>query len=446
MNNDIEWKTHKKFSNYLFFSTGEIKNIKTDKLCAESITPLGFKSTRLLNNNKKKVTISHHMLIAEIYVENPQKFKFVKHIDGNKLNNNYTNLLWLKQHCNTINKEINLIEGEIWKDIIDCSNYMVSNKSRVKHKIMDSLISQYKDTAGYMCITMTMDNLKRKNFFVHRVVAEAFLLNTENKLTVDHIDRDRSNNNLENLRWATRKEQNQNQSKPIDTMKVMRLDQNSNLIQIHDNVDDVIKYVMDNNLTTQDINFVKKYMRRYIREKKHIFGFTWSYEKDTVKIVYNDEIWKNIKEFIPEVGNFQISNYGRVKNKIGKIMRGRILKGYVMVHLNDNISYMVHVLVAKAFILNQDNKPIVNHIDANKSNNKVTNLEWSTYSENTKHAMDNNLHSHSKKIKIIYTNDNKEVIYNNKTHINSLLGTSVKTITKYIKSKLPYNNMLFEYV
>ena len=51
-----------------------------------------------------------------------------------------------------------------------------------------------------------------KNYYVHRLVAEAFIPNPDGKPTVDHINRDRADNRVENLRWATHKEQNENSS------------------------------------------------------------------------------------------------------------------------------------------------------------------------------------------------------------------------------------------
>ena len=65
-------------------------------------------------------------------------------------------------------------------------------------------------------------------------------------------------------------------------------------------------------------------------------------------------------------------------------------KGYEKVKLNGR-TYSVHRLVAEAFIANPDNLPQVNHIDGNKQNNDVSNLEWCDNSFNQKHAWDNNL-------------------------------------------------------
>ena len=103
------------------------------------------------------------------------------------------------------------------------------------------------------------------------------------------------------------------------------------------------------------------------------------------------EVWKNIKEF---GSKYQISNLGRVrsycKNK-EKILKPLYDKdGYVCFNLYKNgimTTRKCHRLVADAFIANEYSKPQVNHIDGNKSNNIVSNLEWATRSENVNHSI-----------------------------------------------------------
>lgn len=113
------------------------------------------------------------------------------------------------------------------------------------------------------------------------------------------------------------------------------------------------------------------------------------------------EIWKDIKGF---EGLYQVSNMGAVKsvdrviieknnrkvNRKGKLLKeGRETCGYSFVSLNYcgvRKYARVHRLVAEAFLDNPYNKPQINHIDGNKQNNKVTNLEYCTKSENMFHA------------------------------------------------------------
>lgn len=108
------------------------------------------------------------------------------------------------------------------------------------------------------------------------------------------------------------------------------------------------------------------------------------------KIIDDGEVWRDIEVYD---GDYQISKTGKVRSQ--KSGEWRPLKrflnrgGYEAVILSKNDTprkFLVHVLVARAFVPNPENKPEVNHIDGNKMNNCAWNLEWVTRSENLRHA------------------------------------------------------------
>lgn len=106
------------------------------------------------------------------------------------------------------------------------------------------------------------------------------------------------------------------------------------------------------------------------------------------------EIWKNIKDF-REL--YQVSNLGRVRRRDTKrvLKLLNISKGYKGIRLyktkKEATTKKIHRLVAEYFIPNPLNLPQVNHIDGNKSNNKVSNLEWCSNDYNMNHAILNKL-------------------------------------------------------
>lgn len=112
------------------------------------------------------------------------------------------------------------------------------------------------------------------------------------------------------------------------------------------------------------------------------------------------EIWKDIEGY---ENYYQISNLGNIKSLPRKIINnkgyyiskekilsaGLSASGYMHIALcrfGKNKTFKIHRLKAIAFIPNPENKPCINHIDGNKLNNDIYNLEWCTHSENHKHA------------------------------------------------------------
>ena len=106
-----------------------------------------------------------------------------------------------------------------------------------------------------------------------------------------------------------------------------------------------------------------------------------------------DEIWRDIKNY---EGLYQVSNLGRVKSlNYRHTGREQILKpikynnDYLRINLwknNKMKTHTIHRIVAQTFLDNPNNYPCINHIDENKTNNNITNLEWCTHEYNNNYG------------------------------------------------------------
>jgi hypothetical protein len=129
--------------------------------------------------------------------------------------------------------------------------------------------------------------------------------------------------------------------------------------------------------------------------------------------------WRDVVGF---ESHYEASNTGLIKRKFGQTIYkdGRVAyfsetilkpslckKGYLRVYLSigsKKHTKRIHRLIALTFVENPDKKETVNHIDCNKLNNHVSNLEWMTNQENMRHAFDNGMYKDRDKIRKLYKN------------------------------------------
>ena len=110
------------------------------------------------------------------------------------------------------------LDGEEWRDVVGYEGrYLVSSHGRVvgtpiNRKTPKIILQRSNECYRYLSVVLWGNDKKYHSHFVHRLVADAFIPNPNNKLYVDHIDTDASNNKASNLAWAT---QHENLSNPL---------------------------------------------------------------------------------------------------------------------------------------------------------------------------------------------------------------------------------------
>lgn len=126
-----------------------------------------------------------------------------------------------KKYADKMRKIIKVenLNNEIWKDIKDFENlYQISNYGRVKstqRRGGGGVLKEHISKQGYKYVILSKNNHLKKTFQIHRLIGLNFIDNPKNLPCIDHIDRDKQNNNINNLRWVSYKT-NANNSKKVD--------------------------------------------------------------------------------------------------------------------------------------------------------------------------------------------------------------------------------------
>lgn len=205
------------------------------------------------------------------------------------------------------------------------TQYLISSEGEIKN-IKTNKILKGTIRNGYQMVKLTIEG-KKKDYLIHRLVAITFLKNPFNLPQVNHKDKNKLNNSISNLEWIS---------------------------------------IQDNMIHRSQNN---KNNRKKIKKQEIVL----------------DEHWRQYKD-----SNYWISDLGecyniKTKNLLSPIKSGEYLK-YCFSINGKKTSHLIHKLVYTLFNLDYDEKKQINHIDGNKSNNSLCNLELITPSENMIHS------------------------------------------------------------
>lgn len=320
--------------------------------------------------------------------------------------------------------------NEVWRVIPEFPQYECSSFGNLRNKDVPGhnlVLSQHAN--GYY-----MKQLNGKNLSVHRVVAQLFVPNPDGKDEVDHIDRVRSNNHFLNLRWTTRREQNENR-KPAAKgkaygMPIWQLDgATKQRLQYFDSQYAAAEWVIANNLCKADCRskVVTIGIMMVCRgQRDSMYGCKWEFAEENV---IENEIWKpcTIKG-----DGYEVSNQGRLRDRTQKVFKGTSEAEGHYLRFRDQY---VHRLVAQAFLENPNNLPIVHHKNSNKQDNRLVNLMWVSASDNLKFSAMENKHRN----KTIQCTDpvGNVATYFSVREVERQLGISQITVRKSIKTGNP---------
>lgn len=271
---------------------------------------------------------------------------------------------------------------EIWKPVKNYEEkYIVSSYGNVKN-----LLTRYEFKpclrGGYYSVGLSKDNNKRSEY-IHRLVAMSFIENPSNLPVVNHKNGNKLDNTLENLEFAS-------------IINNVRHAASTGLTKYKNKI--VNKYSLDGQFLETFSSVKEASEKNGVTESalyctlsgrtKTCKKFIWKYQDENVSVI-NIPDGKSYEDY----ENYIITRCGQVYNiKTKKYLKlKKTLGGYLSVMLYKNSiskQYYIHCLVAKTFIENPLNYPMINHIDGNKQNNNITNLEWCSFSHNMKHYRD----------------------------------------------------------
>jgi hypothetical protein len=393
--------------NYEINRCGHVFNTKTQK----QITPHSIKSGKMIiplrsrfrvvftiNEEQVEVRIVTTQadfplaaLVLCAFNRQPLTGEDVTFIDGDKGNVNISNLQW-----STFQKQQLLLHAMPtgWDDrrtIPMCPRYALDKFGRIFNKSTGKEMLPTSDANGYLRVTLVNIKLKAVHSGVHVLTLWTWVgMPPSASHTPDHINRERTDNAIENLRWSTPAQQRANQKVRVSQCRrrVVRID-----------ADGTRTPFASAAIAGAESGYLEKTVRAAIHQgsKTRSGGVRFEYEEDS------DIIGEQWVEVTGSPGT-HVSSQGRIRFQRGRITKGYNTGGYYAVCPGGQ-RQLVHRLVATAFVENPDpeNLNVVHHKNDNKQDNRAENLQWLDQKGNVRAAVE----SGAKSTKVVYQFDLK---------------------------------------
>ena len=300
-----------------------------------------------------------------------------------------------------------------WKPIPGFEKYEASSGGEIRFSATQRIRKPYCEADGTAFVALSMD--KYVNRAVHRLVATTFLQKPEGAIFVVHKDFNKLNNAVENLAWADDFEWRQHRanrpvSQRVEHTLFWQCDRVLGIpIRAFEHIESAYEHLGDS-CSDERITF-----------GTHAFGFLW---KDNQAEVLGGEEWVDLPPGLAGGrDDYRISNYGRVWGPSGKILRPCLARRYTSLCLG-TICRNLHIIVARTFLGDKMfDGCVINHKNGNKKDNRVSNLECITQSENALHAHQTGLTRTRKKVALVQVNYAGEIVADFESYAEAKLKT-----------------------
>jgi hypothetical protein len=283
---------------------------------------------------------------------------------------------------------------------------------------------------------------KYKHQKIHRLMAYTFLGLKGESLIVNHKNGIKTDNSLENLEVTTQQANVQHSRDELGNItgmckRVLQYSPEGEFVNVHKSIADAANFC----IPKVDKNTLQSFLKNRNNGQEY-YGFIWKYETDVI-VVKPTCRFTTMDEF----PDYEFYEDGSIwTNKRNHILKPQLdPDGYQSIKLSvtGSTTYKVHILIAKAFLENPDNKKQVNHIDKNRSNNHVENLEWCTSSENMKHSFKNGHKSQKPVLKLLENGETEW--FPSGAEASRSLGANPRAVSKAISNNQKVGGFYWKY-